>query len=416
MNIGSTFYFSRVLGNPVYTPSSEFVGRLKDLVVDANAIRPKVITACVRRGRDSWLVPFNTIHIEKINAQYRIECNNLTPGSDQTNSTFMLAKHVLDKQLIDLDDRKLVRVNDVRLATLTGGTYVVAVDVGFEGLLRRLGVAKQAKQLLKPFHISIPSNLLLWDEVETVEFGHKGIRLSKVSSKLSTMHPSDLADILEDLNTKSQIDIFTSLDEETKLDVLEELEAEAQVSVLEQLPVQEAAAILEKMPPDEAADIIEELENETAIEILSAMHPISSDAIRTLLQYEEDTVGSVMTTDHLSFRQLVTARETIDSLRKIKPEADRVYYLYVVDESNRLIGTVSLRDLIVAEPTDTLGNFTDKNVIYVKDTDDTDVLFDVVEKYNLLAVPVVDEAQKLIGVVTVNDVIHNLKRIRKGRF
>ncbi len=416
MKIGSTFYLSRVLGNFVYLSTNEFIGRLKDFVVDANAIRPKVIAARIRNGHDSWFVSFDAVHIEKVKSQYRIVCSNPSRFSYQTDSTFMVAKHVLDKQLIDIDGRKLVRVNDVRLATLSGGTYVVAVDVGFEGLLRRLGVAKPAKKLLKPFNISIPSNLLLWDEVEAVRFDQNGIRLSKVSSKLSTMHPSDLADILEDLNTKSQLDIFTSLDEETKLDVLEELETEAQVSVMEQLTVQEAAAILEKLPPDEAADIIEELEEETTNEILGAMHPRSSDAIQTLLQYKDDTVGSVMTTDHLSFRQSVMALDVIESLRRIKPDADRVYYLYVVDRSNQLIGTISLRDLIIARPSDTLGSFTDRNVVYVKDTDDTEVLFDIVEKYNLLAVPVVDQAQKLIGVVTINDVIHNLKRTRKGRF
>ncbi len=273
MKIGSTFYLSRVLGNSVYTPTNEFIGRLKDLVVDANAIRPKVISVRLRNRNDSWFVSFDSIHIEKVKSQYRIECIDSAKVSCHTGSIFMVAKRVLDKQLIDLDGRKLVRVNDVRLATLSGGTYVVAVDVGFEGLLRRLGVAKPAKKILKPFNISIPSNLLLWDEVETVSFEQDEIRLSKVSSKLSTMHPSDLADILEDLNTKSQLDVFTSLDEETKLDVLEELETEAQVSVVEQLTVQEAAAILEKMPPDEAADIIEELEEETTAEILGAYAP-----------------------------------------------------------------------------------------------------------------------------------------------
>jgi magnesium transporter len=416
MKIGSTFYLSRVIGNRVYTPNDEVVGRLKDFVVDANAIRPKVIAARLRHRNETWFVSFESMNIEKVNAQYRIVCHDVTSVSHRTDSTFMLVKHVLDKQLIDIDGRKLVRVNDVRLARLSGGTYVIAVDVGFEGFLRRLGVAKPVKNLLKPFNLSIPSNLLLWDEVETVDFGHKGIRLSKDSSKLATMHPSDLADILEELDVKSQLDVFTSLDEETKLDVLEEMESDAQVAVLEQLTVQQAAAILEKLPPDEAADIIEELEEEWAHQILDAMQPQTSVAIQRLLQYEADTVGSIMTTDYLWFGESVTANEVIESLRKIKPDADLVYYLYVVDKANRLTGTVSIRDLIIAEPSETLGELTNHNIVYVQDTDDTDVLFEVVEKYNLLAVPVVDQAKTLVGVVTINDVVHNLKKVRKGRF
>lgn len=416
MKVGFTFYLSRVIGNRVYTSDGTVIGRLKDFIVDLNAIRPKVIAARIRMQKEVRAVSFDFMQIEKVNAQYRIECFDASPFSCRTDDTFLIVKHVLDKQLVDLDGRKLVRVNDVRLATLSGGTYIVAVDVGFEGLLRRLGIAKPTKRLLKPFNVSIPSNLLLWDEVETVEFGHRGIRLSKVTSKLATMHPSDLADILEDLDAKSQLEVFTSLDEETKLDVLEELEAEAQVAVMEQLSVQEAASILEKLPSDEAADIIEELEDEHAHLILDAMHTESKGAIQSLLEYEDDTVGSLMTTDFLSFSESVTADEVIKLLRALKPDADRIYYLYVVDSSKRLLGTVSLRDLIVSSPEEALREFFDDSVIYVHDTDETDVLFDVAEKYNLLAIPVVDEARTLVGVVPVNDVIHYMKQVRKGRF
>ena len=411
-----TFYLSRLLHNRVYDENGRSVGRLQDLVVDANALRPKVIAVQVGRGHDSMQIGFDAVTIEKVNAQYRITCKNVSPVILQMDGMFLLKKHVLDKQLIDIDGRKLVRVNDVRLAMLSGGTFVVAVDVGIEGLLRRLGVAKPVKRMLQPFDVSIPSNLLLWDEIETVHFGQRDIRLSKDLTKLATMHPSDLADILEDLDMKSQLDMFTSLDEETRLNVLEELESEAQVAVLEQMTVREAAAILEKLPSDEAADILDELENDRASEILDAMHQESSDAIQTLLQYDEDSVGSIMTTDHLCFSETVEAQEVISSLRQWKPDGDRVYYLYVVDNSNRLIGTVSLRDLIIAEPTATLGSFTNQSIIFVHDTDDTDVLFDIVDKYNLLAVPVVDKTQQLVGVVTVNDVMHTLRRTRKGRF
>ncbi|GMA51026.1 membrane protein [Alicyclobacillus contaminans] len=416
MKIGSTFYLSRVLGNRVYTPNGEVVGRLKDFVVDADAIRPKVIAARIRGRRESRFVAFEALDIEKVNAQYRVTCSDVTPVSNRAQSTFMLAKHVLDKQLIDVDGRKLVRVNDLRLATLSGGTYVIAVDVGFEGFLRRLGVAKPIKRLLKPLRLSIPSNLLLWDEVETVDFGQKGIRLSKGSSKLATMHPSDLADILEELDVKSQLDVFTSLDEETKLDVLEEMETEAQVSVVEQLTVPQAAAILEKLPSDEAADILEELEEDRANQIMEVMHPASTAAIRTLLQYPEDSVGSVMTTDYVAFAASVTAGEALAALRTMRPEADRMYYLYVVNQDGRLAGAVSLGDVILAEPSERLGSLADENIVSVQDTDDEDVLFDVFEKYNLLAVPVVDDTKTLVGMVTVNDVLSLVKRSRRGRF
>jgi len=417
MKIGSTFYLSRVLHNTVYTPDNQALGRLQDFVVDPEAIRPRVIAARVGRRGDSIFVAYDSMKIEKVNSQYRLTCSNAQPlKSVLTDSTFMLGKNVMDKQLIDIDGRKLVRVNDVRLAVLSAGTFVVAVDVGFEGLLRRLGVAKPIKRLLQPLNASMPSKLLLWDEIETLDFSQRGIRLSKDSSKLATLHPSDVADILEDLDVKSQLYMFASFDEETKLDVLEELEPEAQVAVLKQLTVQEAASILEQLPPDEAADILDELDEDHASQILHIMRPESSENIQTLLEYEEDAVGSLMTTDHLCFSELATAQQVIDELRATKPDADRVYYLYVVDEAQRLNGTVSLRDLIIAEPAAPLNTFSDENIIFVHDDDNVNVLFDIVDKYNLLAVPVVDEAGTLVGVVTINDVVHNLKRTRRGRF
>ena len=210
----------------------------------------------------------------------------------------LLVESILDKQIVDMNGRKLVRVNDVRLATLPTGTFAVAVDIGIEGLLRRIGIAFPIKKFLLFFKVNIPAKFILWDDVQAIDHSSLNIRLSKSYAKLQTLHPSDMADILEDLGKKSSMSVFFSLDEEKAADVLEELEMHAQIHILENLPVNKAADVLEKMPADEVADILDKLEDERAEMLLKEMDTETSQEVRELLEYEDNLVGSLMTTDY----------------------------------------------------------------------------------------------------------------------
>lgn len=267
----STFYLSRVLGNKVMSDNQKVVGKLLDLIVDVNNIRPKVIAAKIRIDGKIRIIDYSLISIFKQKGQYVVKCDSFKDLEVQKETTMFLAKHVLDRQIVDMDGRKVVRVNDLRLAILKNGTFLVAVDVGLDGLLRRLGVAKPIKKVLKPFGLRVPSQLILWDEVASVDLSHTGIKLSKEYNKLFTLHPSDLADIIEDYDRYTQVAIFNSLDEEKAADVLEELDTDVQLSVLGSLTVEKAAYVLEKMPVDEVADILDEMEEEDAEKLLNEM-------------------------------------------------------------------------------------------------------------------------------------------------
>jgi len=409
----STLYLSRILGNPFYSKTGEMLGRLQDLVVDADEIRPKVIAAKVRIGKDSRLIDFSAFEISKVSNRYILRCEELREMGELKENILFLFKSIVDKQIVDMYGRKVVRVNDLRLANLSSGTYLVAVDVGIEGLLRRLGVARTIKSLLKPLGKSIPSKLILWDEVATIGFSNLGLKLSKTDSKLYTLHPSDLADIIEDLDHKTQAAVFAALDEEKAADVMEELETDAQISILGSLTVEKAADLLEKMPADEAADILDELDDEEAEKLLREMEIETSEEVRELMEYPENTVGSFMSTDYFSFRENLTVNQTILSLRHLKPEANNIYYLYVVDEKERIVGTVSLRDLIVSEPDVQLEAIMNREVVLVHDSDKLDSMVEIVSKYNLLAIPVVDNDMKMLGMVIIDDLVHNLLKARK---
>ena len=411
----STFYLSRILGNKVFSRDGDTVGRIKDMVVDEGFIRPKVIALVIKAGKVEKTMDFSSVTISKSKGQYVVYCDAVREMSIPDGNILYLAKNVLDKQIVDMDGRKLVRVNDLRMAILSNGTYAVAVDVGFEGLLRRLGVAKPMKKLLKPLKANVPSKLILWEEVGTIDFSNAGIKLTKTQSKLSTLHPSDLADIIEELDDITQAAFFASLDEEKAADVLEEMEPDAQINVLESMSIEKAADVLEKMPADEVADILDEMEEERAEELLSEMDTESSEEVRELMEYEEDTVGSLMTTDFIHFNESMTVEETISELRRQKPESDTIYYLYVLDDWGKLLSTVSLRDIVISEPYTKLRDIMNKNLVYVYDHDPIDSIAEIISKYSLLAVPVVDDRMQMLGMVVIDDIVYDLMKRRKRK-
>ncbi|NJD02020.1 MAG: magnesium transporter [Ruminiclostridium sp.] len=416
MNTVTTFYLSRVIGKPFYSSASGAAGKIIDFVADVNQIRPRITAVRVKTGNSFKLLDFSNFVIEKNRGQYLLKCPEMIEISELPENTLMFAKNVMDRQLVDMDGRKVVRVNDVRLAVLTSGVFAVAVDVGIEGLLRRLGVAKPLKNILRQFGLGIPSKLILWDEVAAIDFSHTGIKLAKEYSKLLTLHTSDLADIIEDLDRNTQIAIFSTLDEEKAADVLEELETDAQINILESMTTEKAADVLEKMPADEVADLLDEMQEDKAEELLNEMESDTSEEIRELMEYPDNSVGSIMTTEYISFNENTTVGEALDELRTLRPESDSIYYLYVLDDDGKLLATVSLRDIVISQLDVKLQNIMNTKVIFVYDTDRIDSLAEMISKYNLLAIPVASEAGEMLGMVVIDDVVSNLLRSRKRRF
>lgn len=409
----STFYLSRVLGNRLISNNQKAIGKLLDLIVDVNEIRPKVIAAKIKVDGQIRVIDFSEISVFKRKGQYVLQCDQLKDVEVAKDNTMFLKKHVLDRQIVDVDGRKVVRVNDLRLAILKTGTFTVAVDVGIDGLLRRIGVAKPIKKILKPFGLHVPGKMILWDEVASIDCLHTGIKLSKEQDKLLTLHPSDLADIIEDYDMYTQVAIFNSLDEEKAADVLEELETEAQLNVLGSISVEKAADVLEKMPADEVADILDEMEEEDAEKLLNEMGKEVSVGVRELMGYPDNTVGSLMTTDYISLNESMTVDETLTELRRLKPEPDTIYYLYIADEKEKLMAVVSLRDIVISDPDVKLNKIMNRDIIYVYDYEKVEKLNEIITKYNLLSVPVVDKTMKMLGMVIINDVMDLIVRKRR---
>ena len=416
----TTFYLSGIIGKEVFGADGDAIGFIKDLLINnapsgLNDPSQQLVTGVkLKIGKLTGFYSFSTFRVVKAREMLNVNCTELIEmNPDDVANGLLLVENMLDKQIVDLNGRKLVRVNDVRLATLPTGTFAVAVDIGIEGLLRRIGILAPIKRILDLAGVKIPSKFILWDDMEAIDFSNRNIKLSKSYSKLHTLHPSDIADILEDLGKKTSTPVFSALDEEKAADVLEEMETQRQIHIIESLPVNKVADVLEKMPADEVADILDEIEDEKAEMLLKEMDSESSQEVRELLEYPDNSAGGLMTTDVISFRPEVTVDYIIKELRNKKPEPAELYTLFVTEENDKLVGTFDLRDLVVAEPETTVKTIMRSDPVYLYDDQRIDDIAETISKYNLLAVPVVDQEKLLQGMVVVDDVIEDLINKRR---
>lgn len=418
----TTFYLSGIIGKEAFGADGDAIGIIKDLLVNTiptgqyDPNQQMVTGVRLKIRNETMFYSFNSFRVVKARELLNVTCAGLIElSSEEVDNGLLLVENILDKQIVDLNGRKLVRVNDVRLATLPTGTFAVAVDIGIEGLLRRIGIAIPIKRLLSLFKVNIPAKFILWDDVQAIDHSNLNIVLSKSYAKLHTLHPSDIADILEELGKKSSMSVFSALDEEKAADVLEEMETQTQIHIIENLPVNKAADVLEKMPADEAADILDELEDEKAEILLKEMDSESSQEVRELLEYDDDLVGSLMTTDYLSFSASKTVEEVLIELRNKKPESAELYNMFVIESNDELIGTFNLRDLVVSEPDMSVSQIMKSEPVSLFDDQKKRAIAELVSKYNLLAVPVVDRQNLLQGMVVVDDVVEDLINERRTK-
>jgi magnesium transporter len=416
----TTFYLSGIIGKEVFDADGDAIGKLKDLLISTapsgqnDPNQQLVIGVKLKIHKETKFYSFRTFRVTKAREMLNVTCNELIELSpEEVSNGLLLVENILDKQIVDLNGRKLVRVNDVRLATLPAGTFAIAVDIGIEGLLRRIGISIPMKKIFSLLKIDIPSKYILWDDVQAIDYSNQNIKLSKSYAKLHTLHPSDLADILEDLGKRTSPRVFSALDEEKAADVLEELDTNTQIHIIESLPVNKVADVLEKMPADEVADILDEIGDEKAEILLKEMDIESSQEVRELLEYPDNSAGSLMTTDILSFKPGLTVDDVIRELRLKKPEPSELYTLFVTEKNDELVGTFDLRDLVVAQPETVLSKIMKSEPVSLRDYQKVDDIAEIISKYNLLAVPVVDSNNLLQGMVVVDDVVEDLINKRR---
>jgi CBS domain-containing protein/sporulation protein YlmC with PRC-barrel domain len=399
---------SQALGKPIHDINDKLVGRLLDMAVRWDKHYPRVTGIKFAKHVQKHIAISQIAQWDeqgiRLGVAFTDELQQLTEDE------LYVGKWLLDKQIIDLRGSKLVRVNDIKLAWIESGAahelILMAVDVGVRGLLRRIGMEALVK--------GRPMNLVDWKFIKPLESKMDNLRLTLEHPSLKDLHPADLADIIEDMDSVSRNQLLAGLDRHTAIEALTETDLDTQVEIITDMDTTSASELLGDMPPDEAADILGELSEEKSSELLNLMDQEEAEDVRELMEYEEDTAGGLMTTDFISFPANTTAEDCINRLRELAPSAETIYYLYIIDHAEVLRGVVSLRDLIVAQPSTELGAIMRPRVVSVRGDDDLRKVQEMVTKYDLLALPVVDEQGVLLGIITVDDVMETAFPDRGG--
>ncbi|HEX9091426.1 MAG TPA: CBS domain-containing protein [Anaerolineales bacterium] len=402
-------YASEFIGRPVADADGKRIGKLKDILAvrHGDVPHPQVVAIEVKQPGGSVFIP-----IKEVAALISLaiplkkkfsEISQYIPGQDDLH----LVRDVLDKQIIDTDGMRVVRVNDLELTRVNGSIYVANVDISGVGLVRRLGLGSLADRLSAHPRASELPSIISWDNIELLS-GDQPMRLKVPSSKMAELHPADLAEILSDLSRQESSKILENLDIETVADTLEEVEPEFQASLIEHMADDRVADVLEEMAPDEAADLLAELPQDRKHELLKLMEDEEAEDVRKLLTYPEDTAGGIMNTEYFIVPAYFTASQVIDQLRKTAPEAETIYYIYVADQDEHLVGVFSLRQLVLAQPDALVMDFMEKRMVTVDVLDSQEDCAQVISKYNLLAVPVVDDEKHMHGIVTADDALDKI--------
>jgi len=388
------------------------VGKVVDFVVNKpDDTFPKIDGIVVKTRDGQRLAPISTVLDVDADGKVLLSSAPTTRVLPEDEALYLI-EDLFDKQIVDVDGRKVVRINDLEVANTGGTLRVVAADIGVAGLLRRLGAHKIARSLID----KIPDTLISWHDVAPImDVNPSEVQLSVSEHRLARLHPADLAEIIGELSTQDAARVVQSLDDETAADALEHLDAETQRQIIEDIGTQRAADIIEEMDSDDAADLLNELPEERQTQLLAEMEPETAGELRELVSYEEDTAGGLMTTDYVWIYPHRTVLATIDKIRDIAPETEFIYYLYVTDQAEKLLGVLSLRTLLLSRPDATIHSVMNPDVVSVKPDTSSEDVAGTIARYDLLAVPVLDDKGHMLGIVTVDDAIDaiipdNLKR------
>jgi magnesium transporter len=413
----TTLALSELLGATVYDPSGAASGRVREVTLAPQHDRTRVSSFIVKTKTGNRVLPFGSV--SGINGGIRAAtASSEWPASSATEGLFLLGRDLLDQQVIDVHGRKVVRVNDVDLQVdeqkgLENGNpvlRVMSVDVGVRGAVRRLLQGVAPRTALHALLGKIPPRNIPWNFVDLIETDPaRRVKLKISHDGLAKLHPADIADIVEDLAPDERQAVFQTLDEGTAAEALEELAPKLQQSIVESLGSERAAEIVEEMRPDAAADLLGDLPEDRTEQILVQMEPEDRQDMVELLEHKEETAAGRMTTEFLALPLNATVENAIDSLRHFDGGVESVSTIYLVDSNGALVGAVPLPRIVLAEASTPMLSLIQEPLIFSHQGFNDKEVAELFDKYNLITLPVVDENNKLTGVVTSDDVIDMLR-------
>ncbi len=401
-------YFSQLINQNVWDGFGNIVGKLEDVLIDATEKKmpPIVALSLKKNAAGIEFIPANQIASLWPSITLKVGKDRIKPFKPSGHELPLLDR-VLDQQIVDTEGKRLVRVNDLQLALAREQFVLTGVDVSGTGLLRRLGLEKIGKAIGGVIKKAPGTVVIPWEFVASIEHDDP-LRLSVSQHKIVKMPPADIAAIVDELDRHTTTALLEGFANQDLADTLEESSPGLQMAILSNLSPERAADILEEMDPDEAADLLADLPNHTSESLLNLMEKDEALEVRNLLAYPEDTAGGIMTTEFAHVPSNLTVQEAIDFLRQSEDahEDEIMYYVYILDEANRLKGMVTLRDLVMADPQNSLRQWEEGDQITVEPlTPEKEVAYQIA-KYNLLSIPVINpDSNEMLGIVTVDDAV-----------
>ncbi len=397
-------YLSQVLGRPIRDMENERVATIKDVIVRLGEDEHPPVTGFVARyrRRDFFLSRWRIAEFGEQGARLNSDILDLRPFVRREGEV-LLARDVLDKQLIDVDGKRVVRVNDVQIIQTGNDWRVTGADVSLQGLWRRLA----PKGFLGTTR---PVEVIDWADVGYLATDVGGVQLKSSRGKLARLHPVEIARLAEALSYHHGSEVVEALDDETAAETLEEMPAETQARIISDMDEERAADILEWMSPDEAADVLGDLPEEKAEDLLNRMEGEEQADVAELLPYEDDTAGGLMTTEFITLPRSLTVGEALARLREMAETPNMIYYLYVVEDESawKLVGVITVRSLILANPGAPLEDVMRYDFQQAHPDDRAQDVAQKIAEYNLLALPVLDDVGDILGIITVDDAMELL--------
>ncbi|HYM77412.1 MAG TPA: CBS domain-containing protein [Candidatus Dormibacteraeota bacterium] len=411
----TTLALSELLGATVYDPSGA-AGRVREVALAPQEDRSRISSLIIKTKSGNRILPFAAV--AAINGGIRTSTEaGEWPAANGTEGLFLLERDLLDQQVIDVNGRKVVRVNDVDLEfnaqkekDARPVLRVHSVDVGARGAIRRLLRGVAPRTALHILLDRIPPRSIPWNFVDLIETDPaRRVKLKISHEGLARLHPADIADIVEDLAPDERQAVFQTLDEETAAGALEEVEPKVQKAIVESLDSGRAADIVEEMNPDAAADLLGDLPEERTEQILTQMEPEAQQDVVELLEHKEETAAGRMTTEFLALPVSATVQNAIDSMREFEGGVEAVSTIYLVDSHGTLVGAVPLAKIVLAPLSAPMLSLTQEPLVLAHQGATEMEVAELFDKYNLQTLPVVDDHNTLTGVITSDDVISMLR-------
>jgi CBS domain-containing protein/sporulation protein YlmC with PRC-barrel domain len=403
--IMAEIFLSTVLGKTVISAQGQQIGRLWDLIMVPGEGFPEVSHLLVRSSRQTVSIPWQRIALFN---RFVISIAGSSQDLDEylpRDGEILVKRDILDKQIVDVNGAKVVRANDLKLGSYKDRLCIFFVDIGFRGLLRRLGYERFGERVAALLNRQLTHQHISWEYVQLLEMNLSRLTLTVAREQMQEMHPADLAQIISQIPTKNIQAVLSTLDTETAGEAIHELEPELRSRVISQLDSEQASDILEEMDPDEAADVLGDLPEEKAQELLGLMDEEEAEDIQELMEHEEDTAGGLMNSEFLTISAELTAEKALQEVRRLAPELESIYYAYVTRPDETLIGVVSIKELLISLPDSPVADLMTTNLKTVNVEAEPEDILEIIAKYNLVAVPVLDLEDKMAGIVTVDDIL-----------